>query len=420
MLARRAEIVVNYNGKNITKKISDYIQSFDYTDNASGSADTVTLKLSDIEKKWIGSWIPIQGDYVSITIKISDWTKAGDNRKLNCGKFFLDDLSFSGPSPSTASIGGITTPIAVDFNCTEKSKTWKKTTTKGILSEIAKKAKIKLYYSGEVYKISELEQSGQTDMSFAFDLCKKYNLAMKLYNEKLVVFDQTDYEKKKAKCKVDREDMQSFSAVKSMTKLYDGVQISYSDGKKDKTYKYKYKISSGSRILKITEKAESLQDAEIKAKSKLLEFNRKCQTITFKVLGDTKYIASSVVEITGMGKLNGNYYLDTVKHSKAPRSGYTCDITAHKVVIVPGVKVASQPKTATVKKENKNTGRKYTIVSGDTLWGISSRFLGSGSKYMQIYNSNKSTIESAAKRYGKSSSSNGHWIYPGTVLNIPG
>lgn len=257
-------------------------------------------------------------------------------------------------------------------------------------------------------------------MAFAFDLCKKYNLAMKLYNEKLVVFDQTDYEGKKAKCKVDRAAMQSFSAVKSMTKLYDGVQISYSDGKKDKTYKYKYKISKGSRILKVTDKAESLQDAEIKAKSKLLEFNRKCQTVTFKVMGDTKYIASSVIEITGMGKLNGNYYIDSVKHTKAPKSGYTCDISAHKVVIVPGVKVASQPKTANVKKTNKNSGRKYTIVSGDTLWGIATRFLGSGAKYTQIYNSNKSTIESAAKKYGKSSSSNGHWIYPGTVLTIPG
>jgi len=419
MLARRAEIVVNYNGKNVTKKINNYILSFDYTDNASGSADTVTIKLSDRGRTWIGSWIPVQGDYVTITIKISDWKKEGDNRKLNCGKFFLDDLTFSGP-PSTASIGGISTPIVVDFNCTEKSKTWKKTTTKGILSEIAKKAGIKLYYSGENYSISELEQSAQTDMAFAFELCKKYNLAMKLYNSKLVVFDQTDYEKKKAKCKIDRSEMESWSAVKSLTKMYDGVQISYSDSKKNKTYKYKYKVSKGSRILKITEKAESLQDAEIKAKSKLLEYNRKCQTVAFKVMGDTKYIASCVVELTGLGKLSGNYYLDTVKHSKSPSSGYKCDITAHKVATVPGVKVASQPKAAKVKKTTKNTGRKYTTVSDDTLWGISSKLLGTGTNYTKIYNKNKSAIESAARKHGKSSSGNGHWLYPGTVLTIPG
>ena len=65
-------------------------------------------------------------------------------------------------------------------------------------------------------------------------------------------------------------------------------------------------------------------------------------------------------------------------------------------------------------------GKKYTIVSGDTLWRISTKFLGSGAKYMQIYNANSGTIESAAKSHGKSSSSNGHWIYPGTTLTIPG
>ncbi|MGN0472199.1 MAG: LysM peptidoglycan-binding domain-containing protein, partial [Lachnospiraceae bacterium] len=57
-----------------------------------------------------------------------------------------------------------------------------------------------------------------------------------------------------------------------------------------------------------------------------------------------------------------------------------------------------------------NAGKKYKIVSGDTLWGIAKRFLGKGSRWTEIYNANKSIIESAAKKHGKSSSSNGHWI----------
>ena len=32
----------------------------------------------------------------------------------------------------------------------------------------------------------------------------------------------------------------------------------------------------------------------------------------------------------------------------------------------------------------------------------------------------KAAIEAAAKKYGRSSSSNGWWIYPGTVLKLPG
>lgn len=67
----------------------------------------------------------------------------------------------------------------------------------------------------------------------------------------------------------------------------------------------------------------------------------------------------------------------------------------------------------------KTSGTSYTIVRGDTLWGIAKKKLGSGTKWPTIYNANKSVIEAAAKKYGRASSSNGHWIYPGTKIIIP-
>ena len=70
---------------------------------------------------------------------------------------------------------------------------------------------------------------------------------------------------------------------------------------------------------------------------------------------------------------------------------------------------------------NEKTTEKteYTIKSGDTLWALAKRFYGSGSLYTIIYNANKTVIESVAKSRGRNSSSNGHWIYPGTKLTIP-
>ena len=65
-------------------------------------------------------------------------------------------------------------------------------------------------------------------------------------------------------------------------------------------------------------------------------------------------------------------------------------------------------------------GSTYTVVSGDTLWGIATKKLGSGSKWTSIYDANASTIEAAAKKHGKASSDHGHWIWPGEVLTIPG
>lgn len=60
-----------------------------------------------------------------------------------------------------------------------------------------------------------------------------------------------------------------------------------------------------------------------------------------------------------------------------------------------------------------------TIKSGDTLSRIAQKKLGKASRYPEIYKLNKSKIEAAAKKHGRKSSNNGHWIYPGTKLTIP-
>lgn len=84
---------------------------------------------------------------------------------------------------------------------------------------------------------------------------------------------------------------------------------------------------------------------------------------------------------------------------------------------------SSDGTTATAQQTRSTAAKKaetsYTVVSGDTLWSIARRKLGDGSQYTKIYSLNQSTIEAEAKKHGKTSSGNGHWIYPGTVLILP-
>lgn len=90
------------------------------------------------------------------------------------------------------------------------------------------------------------------------------------------------------------------------------------------------------------------------------------------------------------------------------------------------VKIVSvKPKTTSTSTKPRNTDNKtkssktYTVKSGDCLWNIAKKFYGSGAKWKTIYNANKSAIEADAKKHGKKSSSNGHWIWPGLKLTIP-
>lgn len=87
---------------------------------------------------------------------------------------------------------------------------------------------------------------------------------------------------------------------------------------------------------------------------------------------------------------------------------------------------AREIKVGTTTSSKKGSGGKdskggttYTIKTGDTLWAIAQKHYGAGSKWSGIYTANKDIIESTAKKRGYTSSDNGWWIFPGTIIKIP-
>lgn len=81
-------------------------------------------------------------------------------------------------------------------------------------------------------------------------------------------------------------------------------------------------------------------------------------------------------------------------------------------------KKKSATKSST-KRAGSGTSGTYVVKKGDCLWNIAKKLLGSATRWKEIYKANKSVIESVAKKRGMKSSSNGHWIFPGTKLKIP-
>ncbi len=330
---RRSSLIIKYRDKDATEVISEDLESFTWTDVASGEADTFSVTLNDRTLKWLKGFFPSQKDYIKTWIKVTDWRREKDNRKKFCGRFQVDAFTASGFG-STFQIDAISIPIRKSFNVTQRNKTFKKTTVKRIMRDIAKRAKCKLVYQAKNYHIDEISQSGETDMSFGFSLCEQYNLGMKVYNKKIIVYDKTRYERRKISYTIDRSqlgDSGAYSFSRQITNLYDGVKLQYTN-KDDKTVTYKYVVpgKKGKRLLFVSGSADSHADAERKAKSELLKNLRGANTLTLNLMGDPKYLAATTFQLTGMGRLNGKYFIDRVTHSKQGK--YTTSITAHPVV----------------------------------------------------------------------------------------
>ena len=124
--------------------------------------------------------------------------------------------------------------------------------------------------------------------------------------------------------------------------------------------------------------------------------------------------------VIGYPYINADVYL---KEYSPTLTGPFGDI-AYKVAFIEARDITIKTSKVTGTKRPATKGKSYTIKSGDTLWGISYKFYGSGSKWKTIYNANKDIIEKTAKARWKAAginrdSQNGHWIFPGVVITIP-
>lgn len=100
---------------------------------------------------------------------------------------------------------------------------------------------------------------------------------------------------------------------------------------------------------------------------------------------------------------------------------YTLELSEYRTLNVPTVAMPLQVRDNGLKQRPEDTAppKTHSIGSGDTLWSLGKKYYGDGAQGTKIYSANSEAIEAAAKQHGKSSSNNGWWIYPGTVLTIP-
>jgi hypothetical protein len=323
----KATVIFKKKGSKTDRELSDYLESFSYIDVAEGGSDSISVDLNNLSKKFTTNWLPTKGSQFSAAIKMENWSKEGKTEKQPCGTFTLDDYTLSG-RPLVATLDMVSAPANSAFTTKERTKTWKSITIQQIAKKIAARYKLKLVYEASQITIKTLEQSNKADSTFLNDLCNDYGIAMKIFANKLILYSESKYESKKIVSTIDEKDMKSWTFNTTLAGTYTGCKYSYTNPSTNKTVNVQ--VGKGSRWLTVSGEASSKADAQKKAYASVNNSNKSTTTIKFEIFPNSKLYATANIKITGLGKLNGKYFITKITHNITP-SGYSMSVEARKI-----------------------------------------------------------------------------------------
>ena len=324
---RRATATIVYMGEDLTTSLEKKTDKFTYNDPESGSSDDCSLTICDPDEKWIGPYFPNLGDKITAIITVLDWRFPGDTRVLNCGDFVMDDPGFSG-KPLKVSFKAVSKPADGAFSTQKRTQVWENVTIQNMAQEIASRSGLTLQYTASEIKIDSVEQNDQEDSNFIKKMCEDYGLSLKTYCSRLVIFDRETYKNMPAVCTIYREDMISWDFKTSLAGTYTGGKMTYTDP--DSEEEIEAKVGTEQRLLSVNGKADSREDAEKKIKAEVNKANEEETTMSVTIPGNPDLVSSQCVEISGLKKADGKYYVKKVTHSVG--GGYTTKLELSKVV----------------------------------------------------------------------------------------
>jgi len=238
--ARRVSVKLWIGGHDATDYAAAYLKELTYTDNADGEADDLQFTLHDMDGRWCNEWKPAKGTEVKCTIVCRDWKKPGEDLKLPCGTFKIDEIEYSGP-PMLIRFKALTSAMTTGLRDSRKNRAWKGTSVKAVAGQIAKENGLKLQYEGDEVKFERKDQRGDSDLGFLARQCKENGLHLKVHDGKLVIRDARKAEMQKPKMSIPmlgsmyspkRWSFKSSSADTGYTK----ARARYTDPKKGKTH----------------------------------------------------------------------------------------------------------------------------------------------------------------------------------------
>lgn len=324
--ARKIKLEVFYEGKDISDYIHKDLINFSQSDSLN-EFDTIELSLENRDRLWMNGWKPLKGEKIEAKAYLYNWENEGII-SIKIGTFYIDNISYSGP-PDIVNIKAISVDITKDIMDSKKNRVWERVTIKRIAQDIAKACNLELIFESDFNRVyTRLEMKMESYFNFLKRITKEAGINVKLYNDRLILFEEEMYEKKKPVMTLSREDLKSYSFEEDDTDTYAGCKISFWDPYLEKKIEMAFMTKKRSgykrgtqRILFINEEkcppgeTDSQKRAylsKIAAKA-LKEKNKNSIKGNISMMGKEKLLSvGDTLNINEFGQFNGKYIISEI------------------------------------------------------------------------------------------------------------
>lgn len=328
LLGRKVTTSFSFSGKNVDVLLKKYLESVSYTDVSSGSSDSLSITLQNIDDSWTNVHYPQKGNTVSGKLIFHDWRKQGADKKLKCGTFTMDQIR-TAMIPKTMTLSCLSVPSKASFRTRDRDKVWEMITLDQIANEIAGRYGLGLKYFGPPILIGHLEQS-ENDSSFLFKTCEDYGFGMKVYRRKIVIFDIVQMEQKAPVMELKKKDFEDMTFTDGLYTTLTGARCNFEGGSVFRGLKAEG--APGARDSKVSRTAATEAEAIRMAAAKVNLANRSLLTLSATLFPRPRICAGVTIRLGAEfgAKLSGKYFVDKITWDIG-ESGTTQKLECHKV-----------------------------------------------------------------------------------------
>lgn len=317
------------NGRDVTADLSKMLLSVSYQDCEEGEADTIDIRLEDIDGRLRGPWFPEQGYKLYL-----EFGYEGQLRQPS-GDFEIDEIAGEGP-PDVVTIRAISAGVKTPYR-THQGRAYEGMTLAALARRIARRLKLQLVGKIEPINLQRLTQIHENDLTFLRRVAGEYGYAFSVKGLKMVFFKRSELNSRDVIFTLHRTDLTRYSMRDKIMGIPKAAEVSYLDPK-TKHLKH-YKVVNTDRntsadVVKLNLRAESEHQAKAKAMAALEEANAEATTMNLTIFGNPVAVAGINFRLEGMGKFDGVWHIIKSRHDIDRSSGYRTEIEAKRVSTV--------------------------------------------------------------------------------------